>query len=335
MHLKKVIVDMPKSEQKAVTVGSNVGAVQPEISDQNRELLRTSDHNIVGGITHMQESPKLNLLSNKTPEASLRESIGAIYEKSRTYWDSTVKKGDINDQKEQDLAALKTLAYIKLGEEIMKQIDLMGCLGKNGTETQLTKIRDGELYAFEKEGQLHITCNKADIDKNKGISLNDAVGRVERGGIDKVKWHLPKVYAIKLEKSPKEDLKVLITDNEDLFNNCKKFIESGAEDAASKVLITYEKDKKNKEKQFFDDNLKQEIKRGEIKGLQLVSGEKSGVDLSDVLTKGTPTGSSKKESSWKKIESRQAGSDETGYELETSKIKVSMDMEEKRLRVIS
>ena len=264
---EKPIKGILKNKEHAEKPKKNV-----RFADNNAEELQLPSS---GGKDPMADSS-----SSKMSAASLQEKMGKIYEQSRSYWDSTVKKGDPIDQKKQDLAALKTLAYIKLGEEIMKQTDLMGCLGKNGTETQLTKIRDGELYAFEKDGQLHITCNKADIDKNKGISLNDAIGRIERGGIDKVKWHLPKVYAIKLEKSPKEDLKVLITDNEDLFNNCKKFIESGAEDTALKFLITYEKDKKNEKKQFFDDNLKQEIKRGEIKGLQLVSGKESGVDLS-------------------------------------------------------
>lgn len=269
-------------------------------------------HEISGGNTDMEESGNSKALGSRTHEAFLRESIGAIYEKSRAYWDPTMKQGDDNDQKKKgpdrehigaiyeksrtswdltvkdadatdlekkSLDTLKTLAYIKLGEEIMKQDVLVQHLGFSTTDTQLTKIRDGALYAFEKDDQLHITCNKSDAGVSKLISLNDAVARIDRSGIEKITWHLPKVYAIKLEGSSKEDIKVLIIDNDELFNNCKQFIESGSKEAASKVLIV---DTNGRNKEFFDNNLKMLIEQGEVRSLQWISGQESGVDLPDM-----------------------------------------------------
>jgi len=201
-----------------------------KVSNQEEQPLRMLDKNSSGGKRPMEEARNSNALGSTTPEASLQEKMGKIYEKSRSYWDSTIKdyeahrsyraKGDACDQTQKATDTLKTLAYIKLGEEIMKQDDLLKFLGRNGTETQLTKIRDGELYAFEKGGQLHITSNKDDVGANKAISLNDAVDRIDRGGIDKVKWHLPKVYAIKVETEGPEP-KVLITDNEELVKKSR------------------------------------------------------------------------------------------------------------------
>ena len=227
------------------------------VSDQEEQSLLMLGNETSGGEHHMEESGNFNAQGSKTRDAFLKENLDVVFNKSRASWDSTVKdyephrsywakddargqiqeatdtpktKEDSHEKNKKTIDTLKTLAYIKLGEEIMKQDELLKCLGKNGTETQLTKIRDGELYAFEEGGQLHITCNKTDRGMNKTMEWDqvatwiDGKNKNEKWDnqqmLDEIKWHLPRVYAIKVETKEPEP-KVLITDNEELVKKSR------------------------------------------------------------------------------------------------------------------
>ena len=147
------------------------------------------------------------------------ENSREAYGNYSSYWNSTAERETSEaseasiDQNKKARDTIKTLAYIETGNQILKQKVLAETLGKSGTETKLTKIAEGDPYAFEKDGQLHITWNKGDVDTNKVVSLDDALKRIGKEGVDKVNWHLPKFYAIKLDQL-NGDQRVLIVDDE-------------------------------------------------------------------------------------------------------------------------
>lgn len=116
---------------------------------------------------------------------------------------------------------LKILMRGKFGDEIMKS-DLLKNLGTEKTDTEVTKIdkgnpsvyRDGNTYFVtydERNAQGYFGANK-DLSKIR-CQVDDGLLRELEAKAAYVKWDLPIVYRIHLEK-PEGEAQILVTDDE-------------------------------------------------------------------------------------------------------------------------